>query len=32
MADIKNPKLIWIKGILFLLLGLLASVLLLRVA
>jgi hypothetical protein len=29
MADIKNPKLIWIKGILFLLLGLLASVLLL---
>ncbi|MFO0913761.1 MAG: hypothetical protein U0795_12445 [Pirellulales bacterium] len=28
MADIKSPKLIWIKGILFLLLGLLAFVLL----
>ena len=28
MADIKNPRLIWMKGILFLLLGLLASVLL----
>lgn len=28
MADIKNPTIIWIKGILFLLLGLLASVLL----
>ena len=28
MADIKSPRVIWIKGILFLLLGLLASVLL----
>jgi hypothetical protein len=28
MADIKNPTLIWAKGILFLVLGLLASVLL----
>ena len=28
MADIQNPRVIWIKGILFLLLGLLASVLL----
>ena len=28
MAEIKSPKLIWIKGILFLFLGLLASVLL----
>ncbi len=29
MADLKNPRLIWIKGILFLLLGVLASGLLL---
>ena len=28
MADIKNPTVIWVKGVLFLLLGLLASVLL----
>ena len=28
MADLKNPAIIWIKGILFLVLGLLASVLL----
>ena len=28
MGDIKNPKVIWAKGVLFLLLGLLASVLL----
>ncbi len=27
MADIKNPKLIWAKGLLFLLLGLIAAVL-----
>ena len=29
MADIKNPKLIWAKGVLFLFLGVIASVLLL---
>lgn len=28
MADIKNPKVIWAKGILFLVLGMFASVLL----
>jgi len=28
MADIKHPAIIWIKGLLFLVLGLLASVLL----
>ena len=32
MGDIKNPKLLWLKGILFLVLGLFASALLLMFA